>query len=293
MNKRSPLVTVVALSYNHEEFLVETLDSIQNQTYKNIQLIILDNNSQDNSVGKISEWIKDCALEPLFIPNQKNLGVCAALNLALNHTKGEFFQFISCDDILSNDKIELQVSIFDDLPQSVAFLYGNFDFIDENGKVLPELNRFDKNGWHSVSDLPAGRIKAEFIHNYSLCAPTLLYRTSCINEIGKYDEEIPFEDFQMNIRLLEKYACKGMIEILCQYRILSNSFYNSTSDLRVERNYLHTMKYIYGQSYQHNWVILLRYISSKEDFVSRILKKIIFYLIHLTAKEYKRDYGIK
>ncbi|MFN3998528.1 glycosyltransferase [Algoriphagus sp.] len=293
MNETLPLVTVVALSYNHEQFLVETLNSIQNQTYKQIQLIILDNNSQDDSVGKINEWIKTSSLDPLFIPNHKNLGVCAALNLALEHTKGEFFQFISCDDILSFNKIELQVSFFHKLPDSLAFIYGNFDFIDEHGKVLPEMNRFEKNGWHSVYDLPAGKIRSEFIQNYSLCAPTLLYRTSCIHAIGRYDEDIPFEDFQMNIRLLEKYACQGMMEILCQYRVLSNSFYNSTSLLRIERNYLHTMKYVYGYNYQQNWVILLRYISTKDGFIYRILKKILFYIINLISKEYKREYQIK
>lgn len=294
MSDLFPLVTVVAISYNHERFVIECLNSLKNQTYKNIQLIVIDNCSKDNSVGKIEDWIQiNPSISVFFIPNDKNIGVCAALNLALVHAKGQFFQFISCDDVLSYDKIAMQVSFFNKLPESVAFVYGNFDFVDENGKILSEMNRFAKNGWFSKYDLPSGRIQSEIIHNYFLCAPTLLYRTSCINDIGAYNEAIPFEDFQMNLRLLDKYSCQGMMEILCQYRILSHSFYNSSSDERIEKNYLHTMKYVYGRSYQHNWSILLRYISTKHDVFSLIVKKSVFYLLFLIGKNYKREFGIK
>ncbi len=294
MIEQRPLVTIVALSYNHDKFVIETLDSIKNQTYTNIQLIIIDNDSKDESVNKINEWIQLEYFENiLFLPNKSNLGVCAALNIALTHSKGEFFQFISCDDILSENKIELQVSLFNKLPDTVAFIYGNFDFIDENGKVLYEINRFKIAGWLSQSDLPSGRIKSEIVKNYFLCAPTLLYRTNCIRAVGQYDEDIPFEDFQMNVRLLTKYSCQGMMAILCKYRVLANSFYNATSQLRIEKNYLHTMKYVYGESYQQNWIILLRYISTKDDIINRFLKKSIFSLLHLVDKGYKNEFGIK
>lgn len=294
MRESFPLVTIVALSYNHEKFVIKTLDSIKNQTYQNIQLIIIDNCSKDNTISLIHDWIKNNQIDNVFfIPNNENLGVCSALNVALTHANGEFFQFISCDDVLAENKIELQVSIFRNLPLTVAFIYGNFDYIDENGSILNEMNRFVKLGWYNQYDLPVGRIGSELINNYFLCAPTLLYRTQCIRDIGGYDVDIPFEDFQMNIRLLEKYSCQGLYDILCQYRILTNSFYNSFSESKVENNYLHTMKYIYGKSYQQNWIILLRYVSFKDNLISRFLKKSIFTLLYLVSKEYKKDYGIK
>lgn len=289
-----PLVTIVALSYNHGDYVLETLESIQNQIHQNIQLIIIDNGSKDDSVEKINQWIDKSAFSNVqFFPEVNNLGVCAALNKALKLSKGEYFQFISCDDILLSHKIEKQIGVFEDLPETVAFIYGNFKYINEKSEILDQPTHFAKQGWVHQSDLPCGRVKLVAINNYFIAAPTVLYRTSCLKEIGGYDENIPFEDFQMNLRLLSKFSCYGLFDDLCFYRVLSDSFYNSTSEHRIEKNYLQTMKYVYGDSYYQNWVILLRYILFNDSPKFKIIKKTIFSLLNIAATSMKKDYGIK
>ena len=74
-----PLVSIVALCYNHESYLKETLDSILNQTYKNIQLIIIDDCSKDNSISLIKNWIHKNKVECVFIAHKENRGVCKSL----------------------------------------------------------------------------------------------------------------------------------------------------------------------------------------------------------------------
>lgn len=296
MNNNIPLVTIIALCYNHSKYVLETLESIKNQTYTNIQLIVIDNASNDDSSEKISNWIKNSEFQDvLFFPEKANLGVCPALNKALKLTKGKYYQFISCDDILLCDKILKQVQIFETLPVSVAFIYGNFQYIDEKSEVLDQMNQFSHNGWIYQSDLPSGRIQSIIANNYFISAPTLLYRTNCVKEIGGYDETISFEDFQLNLRLLGKFSCYGLIDVLCLYRVLTNSFYHSSSEIKIEKNYLHALKYIYGNFFYENWMILLRYtlFKNSNSIKFKIIKKIIFYLLNIAEVSYKKEYGIK
>lgn len=294
MENNSILVTIVALCYNQKDYVLETLESIRGQIHFNIQLIIIDNASKDGSQQKIENWVATSGMENVvFFPEATNLGVCGALNKALTLSHGKYYQFISCDDILLADKISKQVHVFENLPESVSFIYGNFSYIDENSKILNRPSHFSHNGWINNSDLPSGRIKNALINNYFISAPSVLYRTYCVNSIGGYDESIPFEDFQMNLRLLDKYSCTGMIDVLCLYRVLSTSFYNTTSGANVEKNHLHTMKYVYGENSYQNWVIVLRYILSKNSFKFKFFKYVIFYLLKKATDSYKKEYGTR
>ncbi len=293
MKVSESMVTVFALCYNHDRYVLDTLDSIITQTYQNIQLIIIDNGSKDDSVVKINNWIEKSEHgNVIFLPEEKNIGICPALNKALALSVGEYFQFISCDDVLLTNKLFLQIGLFENLPKTVAFIYGNFKYINENGLILEDKNTFEKNGWNHQSDLPSGRIKLLAANTYFISAPTVLYRTACLKEIGGYDEAIPFEDFQMNLRLLDKFSCFGFIDVVCHYRVLSTSFYNSTSDSKIERNYLHTMKYMYGDYYYQNWVIILRYILFGNSLKLKIMKAIIFKLLNSATKSFKKEFGM-
>ena len=94
-----PLVSIIALCYNQEEFLCETLESIKAQTYKNLELIIIDDCSTDQSVKKIESWIKANNHNCNFITNKENLGLVKSLNIAVKKCKGKYYSLIACDDI--------------------------------------------------------------------------------------------------------------------------------------------------------------------------------------------------
>lgn len=110
MSINEPLVSVIIPSYNHEKYISDCIDSIVNQTYKNIQLIIIDDGSTDNSPSIINKKvvsIKDCFGDIVFISNESNQGVLKSLNQALLEVRGEYISFCASDDKLLPSNIEM------------------------------------------------------------------------------------------------------------------------------------------------------------------------------------------
>jgi len=109
-----PIVSVIVPCFNQANFVVETLTSIENQTYANWECIIVNDGSTDNSVVVIEEYIKD---KPKFqLINQRNTGVAIARNNAIKLTKGEFILPLDADDLITENYLELAVLTFTEEP---------------------------------------------------------------------------------------------------------------------------------------------------------------------------------
>ena len=111
--KEPSLVTVVCLCYNHENFIKEALDSILDQTYKRVEVILIDDYSTDNSLNILTEYSYKYNWE--LIVNVKNKGNCKSFNKGLARARGEFIIDFATDDILLPTRIEEQVNIFQKL----------------------------------------------------------------------------------------------------------------------------------------------------------------------------------
>ncbi|TXK46970.1 glycosyltransferase family 2 protein [Pontibacter qinzhouensis] len=111
-----PLVSVLIPVYNSGEYISESLNSVLNQTWENVEIIIVDDGSIDNSytVAKAFES------EKVRVFKQENKGACAARNFAFSVSNGEFIQYLDADDLLSPDKIEKQLYLISNTPKSVA-----------------------------------------------------------------------------------------------------------------------------------------------------------------------------
>jgi len=222
----SPLVSIVAVCYNHEEYVVETLNSIVDQTYANIQLIIMEDYSSDNSVQVIKDWIKVKNVECTFIPHKENRGLCKTLNEALTYVNGEYYQAISCDDVLMHDKISKQVSIFKKYPD-IAVVSSNMKKIDSASNIL------DNNGNNSNS--VCGLRKANELFKILLLgciieAPTVLIKKSYLPNANVYDENLISEDWDLWLKLALNYDFYIMEEALVKYRILPTSLSSTLRD---------------------------------------------------------------
>ena len=136
MKGSSPLVSIVAICFNHSSFLLATLNSILNQTYKNIELIIIDDCSTDDSVSIIEQWIALNDVKCRFIAQAVNKGLCTNLNVGLSFCKGEYYQSIACDDLMKPEKIEKQVAFLEQSSQNVQMVCSNFETIDSDGNCL-------------------------------------------------------------------------------------------------------------------------------------------------------------
>lgn len=227
-----PLVTVFIPCYNHEIYVQQALDSVKNQTYKNIQYFVVDDFSADNSVSVIENWIEKNLkwieeIDFKFIKHSQNLGICKTLNEIISLAKGKYICGCGSDDILLLDKIEKQVAFMEKQPEDVGILYTNINIIDSNGQIIIESlhkrNKYYKN-------MPEGWIFDMLVRRNFIPAVSVLARKSCYDVIGLYDENLYYEDWDFLLRASLKYKIVYMDITSANYRILNNSSYHSFSE---------------------------------------------------------------
>ena len=120
--KDNPLVSVIVNCYNGEEFLLDCLNSLKNQTYKNIEIIFWDNKSSDDSL-KIFKKVEDIRFKYFLAENHTTL--YKARNLAIKKCSGEFISFLDSDDYWMPGKIQKQMEIFMSANSKVGLVYTN------------------------------------------------------------------------------------------------------------------------------------------------------------------------
>lgn len=130
--KNNKLVSVITPVYNAEEFLRETMDSVLNQTYKNIEYLLIDDCSTDSSPSIIKEYQeKDSRVK--YIKLAQNSGAAVARNTGIENAAGRYIAFMDSDDVWYLDKIEKQLEF---MSEDIAFTYTKYERISEEGKQL-------------------------------------------------------------------------------------------------------------------------------------------------------------
>jgi glycosyltransferase involved in cell wall biosynthesis len=212
----SPLVSVIALCYNQEDFLVETLDSIKAQTFKNLEFIIVDDCSSDQSVKKIESWIKANKVNCLFIKNKENIGLVKTLNIALKQCKGKYYSLIACDDVYLPNKLGNQVNKFENLDKDYAAIYSDAYIINENSSYQYGTLISRK----QLNNPPSGNIYEDLmIKDNFIPALSVIYKTEIIKKLGYHDESLIYEDYDMLLRLSNHYKIYFQKEIDVCYRL--------------------------------------------------------------------------
>ena len=197
MTEQQPLVSIVIPCYNHAQFVQETIQSVIDQDYENIELIIIDDGSKDNSVEVIQEMIPAC--EERFVRFEfryrPNKGLCATLNEALEWCEGEYFSALASDDIILSFKIIHQMKILNN-NQNIVGIFGGTKIMLRNGKIL-------KNNFQSKKYC----FKEIFLHQHYLPAPTQLLRLQAVRNIGGFREGFIIEDWVMWLDLTKDGRC--------------------------------------------------------------------------------------
>ena len=189
------LITVIVLTYNSSSTVLETLNSIKDQTYKCIELIITDDGSSDTTIEICRRWLETNGKtfsNYNLITVHSNTGLPANCNRALYVSKGEWIKFIAADDTLKNECIEVNLKYISEnneveLLQTNADMYEDF-FVKENFKsTLP-------NNFKEFFNLRDGRKQFDFLKNvgYPLCTPSVFIKKSIIVEVGGFDERFRF-----------------------------------------------------------------------------------------------------
>ncbi|SNS62188.1 Glycosyltransferase, GT2 family [Belliella buryatensis] len=196
-------VSIICTVYNQADFVEETLDSVLNQSYSDVELIILDNGSQDSSKERIQEWIANhMGFECKFISLQNSINYCKAFNLGLNQISGEYTLDLSGDDQLCADHIERSLQTIIQNPTAV-FSFSNAKLMDESGRIRPYYKRAQV---QEIEDyLKTGSLYLEVIRGNPISASTMIFDTKTLKDLGGYDESLSYEDFDILIRLTRKY----------------------------------------------------------------------------------------
>ena len=234
-----PLVTAFVGCYNHSRFVEQCLDSVKHQTYPNLQVIIFDDCSKDNSVAVIDTWLKRHRLDWQFIPHTRNIGICASLNEVLRLARGKYISMVAADDVWLPGKTARQVEMMEQLPGDVGVLYSDAFQIDEYGETLPQM--FVEAHREFVVP-PEGFLFDVLLEGNFIPAMTTLIRRECFNQVGTYDEDLCFEDWDMWMRISRTFrfvydtipAAKYRIVLSSASRAMSGAMWRSAKLLRVK-----------------------------------------------------------
>jgi glycosyltransferase involved in cell wall biosynthesis len=223
-----PTVSVIATAFNHEKYVQECLDAIAGQTFDDFELVIMDDCSTDGSVARIQEWLDRTGFTARLIANEQNRGICATRNIALAHCQGEFVSFVSGDDYYEPNKLEAQVAAFSALDESFAVVFANAAVIAEDGS-------FSHHWFEQGDTVPDGRIFDRLLEGNYVPAPTVMVRRSALDAVGPYDESLYYEDFDMWLRLADRYQFNYVPQALVAKRELGTSMSSNTGRMRSSR----------------------------------------------------------
>jgi glycosyltransferase involved in cell wall biosynthesis len=194
-----PLVTIGVLSYNYSNYVLAALDSLINQTYSNIELIIVDDNSTEKTPQLIDAWIIQNNVNCTFIKNKKNLGITKVSNNIVTLAKGKYISLFAIDDIMLPRKIEEQVKVLEEAGDEYGVCYANVEKMTEDGTPLGPY--IEENKFRVIE---GNVLKAYAMGQLSFCTPGCLIRTSTYKKTGLYDERVLYEDYNFWLRA---FAC--------------------------------------------------------------------------------------
>ena len=190
MNK--PLVTVICVCFNKHPYLRQAVQSVLDQSYPHVELIIVDAGSNDGSKELIDQLI---AANPgiKFLPQDKKLSYSKAFNTGLKHSKGEYIIDFAAENILHVNRIGEGLKGFEAKENSFDVNYTDAEKIDESGNSLEKLYAGKPNLKRKLKD---GYIFKDILANNFICPQTLMYRKEVFDELKGYkDVEDPHLDF--------------------------------------------------------------------------------------------------
>lgn len=219
-----PLVSVICMNYNHSEFVIECLNSIKNQTYPSIEIIIIDDFSSDDSVKVITHWL-ETNQAVAFIKNDKNIGNTKTFNKALNLAKGDYIIDLAADDVLNIKCVELQIEKFQNSDyKNLGIVYGNAELIDERGNHSSYYFPVDEN-LKLIKKRTSGDEYLRILAGggASMCAVSSMIKKEVYDKLNGYDESLFYEDLDFWIRASRIYEFDFIDAPIVQKRIVENS----------------------------------------------------------------------
>lgn len=208
----SPKVSVFIASYNHALFLPDCLDSILAQTYKDFEIVVVDDGSTDGSLDILKDYqVRFPGKVNWYMhPDHENHGISATSNLAIERCRGEYLAWIGSDDAWYPEKLELQIAQLDENP-AFGMVYCYADFIDREGRKIPGRYGVDITG----DSNPVGQM----IYSCHPPAMTAVFRRKCLEDVGSFNESLVYSDWELFVRIFARWKVGFIAKSLAMYRI--------------------------------------------------------------------------
>jgi len=217
--ENSPLVSIVIPLFNAKDYIAETIESVLKQSYKNIELIVVDDCSTDGSYELVEDFSKRDSRVKLIRLEQNFGGPAKPRNIGVKNSKGDYIAFLDADDIWEEEKLEVQIGLMEQ--EGYNFTSTNILNVDEN------LKDIDKR--YSISNflrrISKKRGVCDLIKNSFIATSSVVVKRDIIEKFSEDRDFISVEDLCLWIRLLDKKETKYSYipQKLVKYRVLSKS----------------------------------------------------------------------
>lgn len=223
MLSTNPKVSIIICTYNQQDFIRETIESVLGQTYANIEVIVSDDGSTDSTPAILTEYAQRYPGIIKIVLSERNTGIPGNINRGMAVRTGKLSAWLDGDDLMFSQKIEKQVSFLSNHPEAIGCYHDAEVFESDTGKVLGRFSQL----YNGSTTLLQGRLKDHVKPRYYSIPSSIMCRTEACPQHGfdermKYLSEFVFfvETFRSGIKL-------AMNEVLVRYRRHSS---NVTSD---------------------------------------------------------------
>jgi len=215
--EHDPLVSVIIPNYNHARFIGDAIQSVLDQTYKNFEVIVVDDGSTDNSREVISQF--GDKLQCIY---QKNAGLSAARNTGIKASEGSLIGVLDADDMYEPVFLETLVGELQANPDADG-VYCGYQFVDERNNLLPQIEN---------RPVPSDELHTALLDGNFFVPESIFLRRHVYDTVGLFDEALrACEDWDVWLRATKKFKIIHSHEILARHRILAGSM--STDPLRM------------------------------------------------------------
>jgi glycosyltransferase involved in cell wall biosynthesis len=218
------LVSVIIPTYKRSDYILRAINSVLNQTYKNIEIIIVDDNESEDEYSRITQKLLKELIDSkkiIYVKHNTNKGISAARNTGIKNSKGEYIAFLDDDDEFISNKTEIQLKIFNNSKNNLGLVYGAYVQIDDNN-IDKELVIFPKikNNVYPILGL-----------NHIGPPSMVMFTKSAVERTGEFDVLLNHkEDIDFYYRLSEHYNVSFTNEIVMKYHVHSGAASKNDGD---------------------------------------------------------------
>lgn len=255
-------ITVIIPTYNSAKYIKEAVDSALSQTYKDIEIIVVDDGSTDNTKDVLKKYIDNGKIRYIY---QANGGPASARNKGINNSSGEFIAFLDADDIWFPDKLKKQIPLFNN--SDIGLVYSDMEFFGDKFKYCYYSEILKRK-------MLKGYVYKNLILENFIPTSSVVIKRRILYDVGFFNEDrklFAVEDYDLWLRITKKYKVDFINELLVKYRIHSHKISGSRN-----KSYYGLCK-VYKEEFRRasplsKPIILIKYIESMvKYFISWLL----------------------